>query len=93
MRTKNVTLKVVEDVKKYFDEKLPQYTVIDIVDYSYHPDDNYLFMVKAKKMKDNSYAVWTNWNQQSKSLNYGHYDIETNEEADRILRMYYKGKK
>ena len=72
----------------YFKENLPRYTILDIRRHSYHPADHYLYMVKAKK-DDGTYAVWTSWNQSTKSLNCGHYDLSSEEDCERIMDEYY----
>lgn len=89
-----VTEDVVKNVEEYFSkENLLNYEIIDIVDYSEHPDDNCLFMVVAKT-KDgffaDDYTVWTCWNNSTKSLNFGHYNISKIEGCKEVVRKYYK---
>jgi len=82
---------VKEHVELYFREYLSQYTILENRKKSYHPEDDYLYMISAKK-KDGTYAVWTNWNAITKSLNYGHYDLTSIEECEKIFEeFYYKG--
>ena len=52
-----IGLEIMEQVKLYFKENLPKYTVLKIRRKSYHPDDSHLYMVSAKK-DDGTYAVW-----------------------------------
>ena len=37
-------VEVMEDVKAYFNEHLPKYTVLNVRRKSYHPDDSYLYI-------------------------------------------------
>lgn len=88
---KNITSKVAEQVKAYFREDLPLYTILEIRKKSYHPDDHYLYMVSAIKC-DGTYAVWTCWNHITKSLNHGHYGLQSQEECEKIMdEFYYSG--
>ena len=78
-------------VELYFKEHLPKYTVLEIRQKSYHPADNYLWMVSAKE-EDGSYAVWTAWNESSQSLNFGHYNLKSMEDCEKVFdEFYYKG--
>ena len=82
---------VMEQVKVYFKEHLPQYTVLKIRKQSYHPDDSHLYMVSAKK-DNGTYAVWTSWNQKIQSLNHGHYGLQSEEDCEKIMdEFYYSG--
>lgn len=82
---------VIENIQKYFLEKLPNYEVVKVRRKSWHEDDAHLFMVTAKK-NTGSYAVWTSWNEQTQSLNFGHYDIADLENCDRIMDEFYNGR-
>lgn len=75
-------------VELYFKEHLPQYAVLEIRRKSYHPDDAYLWMVSAKK-EDGTFAVWTSWNETTQSLNYGHYDLQSIEDCEKVFEEYY----
>ena len=77
-----------EEVKRYFKEHLPKYTVLKVRRKSCHPDDSYLYMVSAKK-DDGTYAVWTWWNESKKSLNYGHYDLASEESCEKLMDEFY----
>ncbi len=80
-----------EHVELYFKEHLPKYTVLEIRQKSYHPADNYLWMVSAKE-EDGTYAVWTAWNVSSQSLNFGHYNLKSIEDCEKVFEeFYYKG--
>lgn len=80
--------KVREHIELYFKEHLPQYTVLEIRRKSSHPDDEHLWMVSAKK-SNGTFAVWSGWNELTCSLNYGHYDLQSIEECERIFEEFY----
>lgn len=80
--------KVIEHVSEYFNLHLPQYTILEIRRKSYHIDDSYLYMVSAKK-DDGTYAVWTNWNEDLKTLNHGYYDLSSAEDCIKIFAEHY----
>ena len=80
-----------EHIELYFQNQLPQYTVLEIRRKSSHPDDTHLWMVSAQK-SDDTYAVWTGWNELNQSLNHGHYNLQSIEECEKIFEeFYYKG--
>ena len=83
-----IALDVKMQVYLYFKENLPRYTILDIRRQSYHPDDDYLYMVSAQK-DDGTYTVWTCWNQSIKSLNCGHYDLPDEKVCEEIMDGYY----
>lgn len=80
-----VPLQVWEHVKEYLAKNLPQYQVQDVMRKSRHPDDHYLYIVIAKHKNysdikrqygGGEWVVWTCWNESTRSLNHGHYDIK-----------------
>lgn len=81
-------VEVTEDVKAYFKEHLPKYDVLKVRRKSHHPDDSYLYMVSAKK-DDGTYAVWTCWNESTKNLNYGHYNLTSEEDCKKLMDEFY----
>ena len=84
-------LEIMEQVMLYFQEHLPQYTVRKVRKKSYHPDDSHLYMVSAQK-DDGTYAVWTCWNRETKSLNHGHYGLQSEEACEKVMdEFYYSG--
>lgn len=86
-----IELEVMEQVTLYLKENLPKYTVLKVRKKSYHPDDSHLYMVSAKK-DNGTYAVWTCWNQKLKSLNHGHYNLQNEEECEKVMdEFYYNG--
>lgn len=83
-----IALDVKKQVYLYFKENLPRYTVLNIRRQSYHPEDDYLYMVSAKK-DDGTYAAWTSWNQSTKSLNHGHYNLSSEEDCEKVMDGFY----
>lgn len=80
---------VVEHVSNYFTDKnnsLTAYELVDVVHKSNHPEDDYLYMVVAKK--GDEYAVWTSWNDTMQSLNFGHYGL-AKESVEDVLNEYF----
>lgn len=82
---------VIENINRYFLEKLPNYEVVKVCPKSCYEEDSYLYMVAAKK-NTGSYAVWTSWNEHTQSLNYGHYDLADLESCERVMDEFYTGK-
>lgn len=81
-----------KNMEEYFKKHLPQYEVLEIRKKSVYPEDNYLFMVSAIK-EDGSFAVWTCWNEITQSLNYGHYNLHSIEDCEKVFEEFYnKGK-
>ena len=83
-----ISEKVLAHINEYFKENLPRYEVVKVRKKSYHPDDAHLYMVAAKK-DDGLYAVFTSFNDLSRSLNYGHYDLKNMETCEAIMDEYY----
>lgn len=86
-----VTDQVVLNILEYFDNKehgLSNYTPVCVMRASEHPDDAYLYHIIAKR-NDGKYACWTSWNESTQSLNFGHYDLESEDEALAILDEHY----
>lgn len=75
-----------ENVSKYLLEgKLGE--LIEVTRGSEHPSDAHLYHVIAKQ--NNKYACWTCWNEKSQSLNFGHYDLESIEQAREICQSFF----
>jgi hypothetical protein len=89
----NVPDNVIENVKKYFAEHLPNYDVVKVVRKSVHEAVWYLYMVIGRKREDpynmGRYACWTSWNETTGCLNHGHYGIKTVSEALEIISEYF----
>lgn len=80
-----VPISVWNNVKEYFKEHLDdRYDLQDVIRYK-DPMDSYLYMVIAKHKNYSAikapWVVWTTWNESTQSLNGGHYDIKTYEDA------------
>lgn len=86
----NITA-VTDNVKQYMKVHLPKYTVLEVRKRSDHLEDAYLYMVSAKK-DDGRYAVWTCWNETTKSLNFGHYGLKSEEACDKIFHEFFTKK-
>ena len=91
-----VPQEVKENVKKYL-EKNNLGELLDVMRHSDHPDDNYLYHVIARKPNVNkyfhngdwNYSMWTCWNEDVQSLNYGHYDLESEEDARELHKKFF----
>ena len=45
-----------------------------------------------QKKEDGTYAVWTAWNESSQSLNFGHYNLKSIEDCEKVFEeFYFKG--
>ena len=94
-RARLTPVEVINEVEKYFERELPNYEVRKswVVRKSNHPDDSYLYMVAAKKRKGgfrgHEWTVWTCWNQSTKSLNYGHYDLSEQSVPEIFSEYFY----
>ena len=98
MRTMyDVPSNVIENVEKYLKENLPNYKLVKVLRKSSHPADDYLYMVIAKKELTpeqksygfGQYTVWSCWNETTQSLNCGHYNIETENDAFELAKGFY----
>lgn len=78
------------EIEMYFAEKnsLEYYMVSEVQRASNHPEDNYLYMVIARKI-DGTYSCWTSYNTTTHCLNYGHYGYSSIEECRKVLDEYY----
>ena len=74
-------------LNKYLKNNLSDYVLSMITRLSSHPEDDYLYIVKALNTKTLKYAVWTSWNTTTYSLNYGHYDL-TDEQAESVIKEF-----
>ena len=77
---------VIANINNYFEKSCLDYRVVKIFRKTNHKDDWYLYVVIAKNTTTGKYAVWTSWNEATKSLNYGHYEIETIEDCIEIAK-------
>lgn len=79
------------NVEEYFKEHLPAYKVVCIRKKSGYEDDSHLYMVTGKKA-DNTFAVWTCWNENLQTLNHGHYGIKDLKGCQKIMDEFYCSK-
>lgn len=94
--TSPVPQEVKDNVKKYL-EKENLGELVDVMRASDHEDDWYLYHVIAKKPNvhkyfndsDYVYSCWTAWNETTKSLNFGHYCLESEEKAREICSEFF----
>ena len=75
---------VITDVVQYFKKNLSGYIPIAIYRKSNHQDDAFMYSVLSQK--EDTYACWTCWNQKAGSLNHGHTQLDSIEEAVSILK-------
>lgn len=82
------TLNVPESVRKSVDEYfeasngLKNYEPIAVGHVN--DADDYLYIVLARQIRGGKWAVWTCWNESTKSLNFGHYDMS----EDAAMRLF-----
>lgn len=79
---------VYEQVKKYFEEHLPDYELLEVRKKSNHPDDH-LWMVSAFHSKDDTYAFFSCYNSETDSLNHGHYGLRFESDLDDLFEEFY----
>lgn len=79
---------VFNNVEEYFKEHLPAYEVVEVRKKSGYEEDSHLYMVAGKKA-DNTFAVWTCWNEKLQTLNHGHYGIQDLEGCQKIMDEFY----
>jgi len=94
--TSPVPLEVIIDIEHYLKENnLGE--LVDVMRASDHPNDHFLYHVIARKPNNNklfhngewNYSCWTCWNDQFKSLNYGHYNLKSEENARKICANHF----
>lgn len=88
--TMEIEEKVWNNIKEYFRLQLPKYKVLKVRRKSVYEEDNYLYMVSAKKC-DGTYAVWTCWNESTKCLNCGHYNLKSIKDCEKVFQEFYNG--
>ena len=94
--TKPVPNEVKENVKKYLEEhNLGEF--VDVMRASEHEEDSYLYHVIARKPNkqkyfhdgDWDYSCFTSWNETTQSLNFGHYNLASEERAREICAGFF----
>ena len=79
---------VVESIQDYFKGELKSFKVLSVYRKSNHPEDELLYMVKARCV-NGEYACWTSWNQALETLNHGHYNLPSDEACMKILKEQF----
>jgi hypothetical protein len=94
--TSPVPYEVIINVEHYLKENnLGE--LVDVMRASDHPDDHYLYHIIAKKPNTSklfhngewNYSCWTCYNATTQSLNFGHYNLESEEEAREICKEHF----
>lgn len=77
---------VIDSIKDYMaDGALSNFKPIRISRASNCPEDHYLYFVTGYNTSTDMYACWTCWNQMTKTLNYGHYNIPSLRDVDDLF--------
>lgn len=84
--TSPVTESVKKNVRNYLEENNLG-KLVEVRRASDHPDDHYLYHVIAKK--GNKFSCWTSWNETTQSMNFGHYGLDSYEEAVVVCREFF----
>lgn len=79
---------VTKHIEEYLAEHLPTYKLKEVRRKSAYPEDDYLYMVIGQK-DTGEYAVWTSWNESTRSLNHGHYMLKSYEACTKIMDENY----
>ena len=74
-------LKVYKNIRSYFTDSngLKNY---DLISVRQKLTEDYLYRVMAKNRITNKYTVWTCWNEDTQSLNFGHYNLNLEDAMD-----------
>lgn len=80
---------IVSEVNDYFCENLPYFDLIFIIRKSLNIYDKHLYMVVARSKSNNKYTVWTCYNSETKSLNHGHYDLNSYDGVYNIINEFF----
>ena len=92
---KEIPKEVVAHITAYFSDNLPKYSVMEVLPASAYTEDSRFYMVIAKRKKSpmnkffGEYACWTSWNELTKSLNFGHYDLPSIQAAREICQEFF----
>lgn len=49
-------------------------------------------MVSAMK-EDETYTVWTSWNESTQCLNHGNYDLQSHEDCEKVFDEFFSNGK
>lgn len=83
-----VSSEVISSIKTYFETEngLNNYIPVQISRISNNPEDSYLYAVVGYNLTTKEYACWTSWNQDTCSLNFGHYNLSDITAALNIIK-------
>lgn len=70
-------------------QTLFDYEITHVYRKSNHIEDNYLYSAIGYNMVTGKYACWSSWNMSTESLNNGHYNLESEDEAIGILKEQF----
>lgn len=79
---------VVDSINSYFRENEMNYEVMKLYKKPNRKNDWYLYVVIARLINTQRYAVWTSWNDSRKCLNHGHYGITSIEDCMEVVDEY-----
>lgn len=80
---------VMDDIMACFKNDIPGFTPLKACRHSNHPEDSYLYSVIAKKDNDGSYACWSTFNGSTKSMNCGHYNLSSENDAIDVIKQNF----
>lgn len=80
---------VFERIRIYLIKHLPTYELWNVMRKSIFPEDDYLYMVVARRRGDGKFAAWTCWNDKREVMNHGHYDLPDERTAMNICNEYF----
>jgi hypothetical protein len=62
--------------------------VCKVLPVSRHPDDKHLYCIMAQNSDTKEYTVWTSYNSDTSSLNNGHYNIKSMNDAAKLMCQF-----
>lgn len=83
-----VTKDVIVHIESYLSKEIPSYHALEICRKSNHPGDKNLYSVIAAS-DTGKVSCWTSWNESTQSLNHGHYNLVSLEQAEDIVKEYF----
>lgn len=85
--TIEATSKVYKNVRSYFSARhgVENYNLVSV---RQKLTETYIYRVMAQHKTTGKYAVWTCWNENTQSLNFGHYNLNLEDAMD---ILYCKG--
>lgn len=80
-----VPQEVITHIENYLNKEFPSYHALEICRKSNHPGDKNLYSVIAAS-DTGKLSCWTSWNESTQSLNHGHYNLTSLEQAEDIVK-------